>query len=151
MPRYTASCWFGSKIGQQDMEVNANTPGGAIDMLKNVYGAQSVSNVREIRANNSNSSSDVSGYAGLAFLAAGAWAFVTFTPWILMMGGGMIAAWLSQFIVGDTLEDALEEDKVGKLAIILALTLLAGGFGFVKGNEMHKHLNTPDVKVQQTK
>ena len=132
------------------MEVSAASPGGAAEMLKNVYGAKQIVNLREVRNNNaSGSSNDTSGYLALGALAAGAWAFVAFTPWILMLGGGMIAAWLSQFIVGDTIDDAIEEEKGGKLAIILTLTLLAGGFGFVKGNDIHKQLNAPDTQVQQ--
>lgn len=151
MPRYVAKCYFNNaNIGVSEIEVSASSITGAKELLKNVYGARQITNLREIRGNNT-SSNDASGYVGLAALAAGAWAFVTFTPWILMLGGGMAAAWLSQFIVGDTLEDAVEEDKVGKIAIILTLTLLAGGFGFVKGTEIQKWINTPDAKIQQTK
>lgn len=151
MPRYVAKCYFNNaNIGVSEIEVSASSVSGAKEMLKNVYGAQQITDLREVRGNNA-SSDGSSGYLLLGVLAGGAWAFVTFTPWILMLGGGMVAAWLSQFAVGDTLEDAVEEEKGGKIAIILALTLLAGGFGFVKGTEIHKQLNVPDAKVQQTK
>lgn len=151
MPRYTALCSFSdTSIGQQTIEVNAATQAGAEKMLKKVYGARSVANIREVRSNNSSGdSNDASGLLALGLLGGAAWAFVTFTPWILMLGGGIVATWLAQLMVGESLESSIDRDKGGKVTFIFALALLAGGIGFVKGVDIQNHFNTPEPTQQE--
>jgi hypothetical protein len=98
--------------------------------------------------NKSSGSSDIDGggLIGLIGLAAAAWAFVSFTPWILMILGGASATWIGEKITGQSVEEynEREDDKGhGKAAIVLVLALIAGGFGFVKGDEIKKGFDAP--------
>jgi hypothetical protein len=154
MPRYQAECYFAdSKIGRQKMEISAATRQGAIDQFKKVYGARQVSDVREVKpeTNNTSSSVDTSGAAGLAVLAVLAWAFVSFAPWVLMFVGGSAAAWLGTKITGLDLEDTSNSDPNATIKglIVFVLMLSAGFFGFYKGTELQKWINTPDTPAQQ--
>jgi hypothetical protein len=154
MPRYQATCYFeDSKIGKQTMEVSAATRQGAIDQLKNVYGARSVVNVEEVKSgSNSGSSVDTSGAAGLVFLAAIAWAVVSFAPFALMFVGGAGAAWLGTTLTGLSLDEDDEDPYAGaKAVIVIFLMISAGSFGFYKGTELQKWINTPDTHIQQIK
>lgn len=146
--RWTAKCWMGSASGYVDIEVSANTINGAKEQLQNVYGAEQIVNLREISNSSSSSGSSIDGAGtiGLVGLAASAWAFVTFTPWILMILGGAAGIWIGEKITGQSIQEYTENENSGdngKAAIVLALALFAGGFGFVKGDEIKKGFDAP--------
>lgn len=125
--------------------------------IERLYNPIFIRNLHQVRNSSSSSSSNDDGNGGVALigLAAAAWAFFTFTPIIAMIGLGAVTTWISQIIVGQTVEEYTQRDDDsghGRAAIVLALALLAGGFGFVKGTELQKQWNTPDVPSQiQTK
>lgn len=156
MATWTAKCWLGQSAGYQQLEVQANTISGAKQQLERVYGAEQIINLHEVRNNSSGGSSGGSsgsfeGSAVLIGLIAAGWAFMSFTPFILMGILGASATWVSQLITGQTIEEYTErkDDKGhGKAVIVLVLTLLAGGFGFVKGTELQKEWNNPSTPAQ---
>ena len=150
MARYQAECYFGTRVGNQKMEVNAATPTGAVEMLKNVYGAKTVANVHEVRTNNNNSSSGSAPFSNagsLAIVALVAAAF--FAPWVLMTVGGIAGTWIAQKICGSTIEEAMDNEDIKRFWIIFLIATISGGVGFVKGTELHNYLNSPDAKVEQ--
>ena len=150
MPRFRAQCFFNSEIGNQQMEVNAASSTGAVQMLKNVYGAKSVTNVCEIRASNNNSSSGSGSFSGAGSLAIVALiAAVFFAPWVLMTVGGIAGTWIAQKICGSTIEEAMDNEDIKRFWIIFLIATISGGVGFVKGTELHNYLNSPDAKVEQ--
>jgi hypothetical protein len=124
--------------------------------IEHLYDPIYIHNLREVRGGNSSGSGvgDVSGTVGLIGLVAAAWAFVSFTPWILMGLGGAAGLWVGEKVTGQSVEEytSRSDDKGhGKAAIVLALTLLAGGFGFVKGDEIKKGFDAPDTPAQVQK
>lgn len=148
MARYRAKCWFGSNVGMQEMEVSSSSSYGAVEMLKNVYGAQQVYNIHEVRGNNnSSSSSSLSGAGGLGLLVLiGA---VMFAPWVLMTVGGAVGTWISEKVVGYSLEESVDNEDMPRVLIILFAAILSGGIGFYQGTEFQKYINTPDTPAQQ--
>lgn len=103
--------------------------------------------------NKSSGDSDVSieSAGTLLGLAIAAWAFVSFTPWILMVLGGAAASWIGEKVTNQSLEEYTErKDDKGhtKAAIVLALAILAGGFGFVQGTEIKKGFDAPSTPAQ---
>jgi len=156
MATWRAKCWLGSDSGYQELEVQSNTNYGAKEQFKRIYGAEQIINLRQVRDSSSSGSGvgDVSGTVGLIGLVAAAWAFVSFTPWILMGLGGAAGLWVGEKVTGQSVEEytSRSDDKGhGKAAIVLALTLLAGGFGFVKGDEIKKGFDAPDTPAQVQK
>ena len=149
MARYRAKCWFGSNIGMQEMEVNSATSHGAVDMLKRVYGAQQVYNVHQIRegSNSGGGSSSFSGIGGLSLVAL--IAAVMFAPWVLMTVGGAVGTWISEKVVGSSLEESVDTEDMPRVLIILFAAILSGGIGFYKGTEFQNYINTPDAPAQQ--
>ena len=70
--------------------------------------------------------------------------------------GGATGTWIGQKVTGQTIEEYNErEDDSGhsKAAIVVALALILGGIGFVKGDELKKSFDAPDAaaQVQQAK
>jgi len=121
--------------------------------IEHLYDPIYIRNLREVRGGNSSGSGvgDVGGTVGLIGLVAAAWAFVSFTPWILMGLGGAAGLWIGEKVTGQSVEEyTSRDDNKGhtKAAIVLALTLLAGGFGFVKGDEIKKGFDAPDAPVE---
>ena len=156
MATWRAKCWLGSSSGYQDLEVQSNTLNGAKEQFKRIYGAEQIINLREVRSRDSSSSGsgvDFSGAGGIGLigLLIVGWAFVSFTPWILMGLGGAAGAWIGEKVTGQSIEEYNErEDDLGhsKVAIVLALSLLLGGIGFVKGDEIKKGFDAPDAPAQ---
>lgn len=152
--KWRADCYLGTSSGTQELEVRSATSYGAEEQFRRVYGAISVSNIREVRdgsnRSSSSSSSDSSGAVGLVALVAAGWAFVSFTPWVVMFIGGGVATWIAQLMVGSTLEETVDDDEHRKMAFILIVALTAGGFGFFKGVEIQQYLNKPDTQIQKT-
>ena len=159
MGLYRAKCWLGSSSGYQELEVQSNTLQGAKEQFQRIYGAEQIINLREVRGDSNSFGSgvgDVGGTVGLIGLVAVGWAFVTFTPWILMGLGGAAGLWIGEKVTGQSVEEytSRRDDKGHtKAAIVLALTLILGGVGFVKGDEIKKSFDTPDspAQVQQAK
>ena len=156
MATWRAKCWLGSSSGYQELEVQSNTLNGAKEQFKRIYGAEQIINLREVRSRDSSSSGsgvDFSGAGGIGLigLLIVGWAFVSFTPWILMGLGGAAGAWIGEKVTGQSIEEYNErEDDLGhsKVAIVLALSLLLGGIGFVKGDEIKKGFDAPDAPAQ---
>ena len=153
MATYRAKCWLGSASGYQELEVQSNTLYGAKEQFQRIYGAEQIINLREVRDSSSSGSGigDVSGTVGLIGLVAAGWAFVSFTPWILMGLGGATGAWIGQKVTGQTIEEYNErDDGLGnkRAAAVLALSLILGGIGFVKGDEIKKGFDAPSVPEQ---
>ena len=153
MPVFRAKCWLGSSSGYQELEVQSNTLYGAKEQFQRIYGAEQVINLREVRGGSSSGSGigDVSGTVALIGLIAAGWAFVSFTPWILMGLGGAVGTWIGQKVTGQTIEEYNErDDGLGnkRAAAVLALSLILGGIGFVKGDEIKKGFDAPSVPEQ---
>ena len=157
MARWVADVFVNSEVGRITTEVEAATFSGAKQQIYAKHGdVQQITNLREVSRSSSSGSSEIdgAGVLGLAGLAAAAWAFFTFTPIVAMIGLGAVATWISQFVVGQTVEEYVEREDDsghGRAAIVLALALIAGGFGFVKGTELQKQWNTPEVPAQVQK
>ena len=147
--RWTAKCWMGQKSGYVDIEVGASTSGGAREQLINVYGAESVVNLREIRGDGGGGGLDFSGGSGgtwLVGLLGGGALLLYFTPWVLMTAYGAGATWLTQKIVGLNVSDFADnddatEDEIKKGAAILIAAIVFGGVGFIHGTVWNKDLN----------
>lgn len=157
--RWTAKCWMGSKSGYVDIEVNANTLGGAKEQLQNIYGAQQIINLREI-SSGGGGGIDFSGGSGgtwLVGLLGGAALLLYFTPWVLMTAYGAVGTWASQKIVGITISDFADnddpsDDEVKRGMIILASAIILGGAGFIHGTLWNKDLNKEyNLDGKQTK
>jgi hypothetical protein len=147
--RWTAKCWMGQKSGYVDIEVGASTSGGAKEQLINVYGAESVVNLREIREGSSGGGLDFSGGGGtwLVGLLGGGALLLYFTPLVLMTAYGAGATWLTQKIVGISIsdfadkDDDMTEDEFKKGISILIAAIVFGGVGFIHGTMWNKDLN----------
>jgi len=153
MATYRAKCWLGSASGYQELEVQSNTLYGAKEQFQRIYGAEQIINLREVRgeSNSSGSGLDFGGTVGLIGLVAAGWAFVSFTPWILMGLGGAFGLWVGEMVTGQSVEEytSRDDDKGHtKAAIVLALSLILGGIGFVKGDEIKKGFDAPSVPEQ---
>jgi hypothetical protein len=122
--------------------------------IEHLYKPIYIRNLRQVSNSNSSSSSgvgDIGGTVGLIGLVAAGWAFVSFTPWILMGLGGALGTWIGEKVTGQSVEEYTQlDDDSGhsKAAIVLALALLLGGVGFVKGDEIKKSFDTPDAPAQ---
>ena len=140
---------MGQKSGYVDIEVGASTSGGAREQLINVYGAESVVNLREIRGDGGGGGLDFSGGSGgtwLVGLLGGAALLLYLTPWVLMTAYGAGATWLTQKIVGLNVSDFADnddatEDEIKKGAAILIAAIVFGGVGFIHGTVWNKDLN----------
>lgn len=149
--RWTANCWMGSKSGFVDIEVTANTYGGAKEQLENIYGAQQIRNLREIGSGSSGigggSLSSSGGMALAGLLGAGA-LLLYFTPWVLMTVYGAAATWVAEKVTGqsvseyaDSSDEEMSDSHHTKAMITLAAALFFGGLGFVQGASWNKDLN----------
>lgn len=160
MATWKADVFVNSQVGRITTQVEAATFGGAKQQIYAKHGdVQQITNLREVRSNSSSgssSSSDVGGTVALIGLVAAGWAFVSFTPWILMGVGGAFGTWIGQLVTGQTVEEYNDRDDDsghGKAAITLALALILGGVGFVQGDSIKKGFDAPDTpsQVQQKK
>jgi hypothetical protein len=144
---------------QYTVTVESGSMSTAKQEIEHLYNPIYIRNLRQVSNNNSSSGSgigDIGGTAALVGLVAVGWAFVSFTPWILMGLGGAFGTWVGEKVTGQSLEDyTTRDDDNGhsKAAIVLALALILGGIGFVKGDEIKKGFDAPDTpsQVQSTK
>jgi len=122
--------------------------------IEHLYDPIYIRNLREVRGESNSSGSgvgDIGGTAALIGLVAAGWAFVSFTPWILMGLGGAAGAWIGEKVTGQSVQEYNErDDDLGhsKAAIVLALALVLGGIGFVKGDQIKKGFDAPSVPEQ---
>jgi hypothetical protein len=155
MATWRAKCWLGSSSGYQELEVESNTITGAKEQFERIYGAEQVINLRQVRSGGSVSESGgVGGAVGLIGLVAAGWAFMSFTPWILMGLGGAAGTWIGEKVTGQSIEEYNErDDDLGhsKAGIVIVLALLLGGLGFVKGDELKKGFDAPSDTPAQVK
>jgi hypothetical protein len=135
--------------------VDAGASYVAKETIQHIYSPVSIRNLHQVsnRSSSNPAASEASMSATVALIGiiAAAWAFMSFTPIILMGLGGAAATWVSQLITGQTIEEYTErqDDKGhGKAVIVLVLALLAGGFGFVQGTEIKKGFDAPDAPTQ---
>ena len=60
--------------------------------------------------------------------------------------GGVTGTWIGQKVTGQTLEDYNQRDDGSgnkRAAFVVALALILGGIGFVKGDELKKEFDAP--------
>jgi len=155
MATWRADVFVNSRVGRITTEVQASTFSGAKEQIYAKHGdVQQIANLREVRNSGSSSGSDfgsIGGTVGLIGLVAVAWAFMSFTPWILMGLGGAFGTWVGEKVTGQSIEEYNErDDDLGhsKAAIVLALALILGGIGFVKGDEIKKGFDAPDAPAE---
>lgn len=159
MATWKADVFVNSQVGRITTEVEAATFNGAKQQIYAKHGdVQQITNLREVgnRSFTSSSSSDIGGTVALVGLVAVAWAFMTFTPWILMGLGGAFGTWIGQLVTGQTVEEYTErEDDAGhtKILITIVFALFLGGVGFIQGDSLKKGFDAPDTpsQVQRTK
>jgi hypothetical protein len=158
MATWRADVFVNSRVGRITTEVQASTFSGAKEQIYAKHGdVQQITNLREVRNSGGSSGSDfgsIGGTVGLIGLVAAAWAFVSFTPWILMGLGGAFGTWVGEKVTGQSIEEYNErDDDLGhsKAAIVLALALILGGIGFVKGDEIKKGFDAPDAPAEVKK
>ena len=156
MATYRAKCWLGSSSGYQELEVQSSTLYGAKEQFERIYGAEQIINLREVRGESTSGSGvgDIGGTVGLIGLVALGWAFVSFTPWILMGLGGAAGTWIGQKVTGQSIEEYNErDDGLGnkRAAAVVALALILGGIGFVKGDEIKKGFDADSVPAEVKK
>ena len=134
----------------------------AREAIEHIYRPISIRNLRQVSKKSSSSANSsegsVEGTVALIGLVAAAWAFFAFTPWILMGLGGAAGTWIGEKVTSMSIEDYNERDDDsghGKAAIILALALILGGVGFVKGSQIKADFDKPStstpVQVQKAK
>lgn len=162
MPRFTAQVWAPGDH-PYDCEINA---ANVFQARKNIarregVNEQDVNRVflvddgHDHRDSGYNGGSggniDIGSWGALAGMAVVLWLLIEFTPWILMFGMGGIGAWIGEKITGQSIEEYANSDEDRghtAIAVVLALSLIAGGFGFVKGNEFKQSMNT-DTTVEE--
>lgn len=159
MATWRADVFVNSEVGRITTEVEASTFGGAKQQIYAKHGSvQQITNLRQVNKSSGSSGGseiDGAGAAVLVGLIAAAWIFVSFTPWILMGIGGAAGTWIGEKITGQSVEEYNESNDDtghGKVAIVVALALILGGVGFVKGDEMKKGFDAPSdtpAQVQQ--
>jgi len=123
--------------------------------IERLYNPIFIRNLHQVSRNSSSSSGSdsgsIGGTVGLIGLIAAGWAFMSFTPWILMGLGGAFGTWVGEKVTGQSIEEYNErDDDLGhsKAAIVLALALILGGIGFVKGDEIKKGFDAPDAPAE---
>lgn len=154
MATWRADVFVNSQVGRITTEVEAATFAGAEQQIYAKHGdVQQIVNLRQV---GSGGDSNFGGSAALIGLVAIGWAFMTFTPWILMGLGGAAGTWIGQLVTQQTLEEyADNDDDTGhtKALITFALALILGGVGFSQGVEIKKGFDAPDTpaQIQQSK
>ena len=161
MATWRAEVFVNSRVGRINTEVEAATFSGAKEQIYAKHGdVQQIVNLRQVSSGGSSSGSgsslDFGGTVALIGLVAAGWAFVSFTPWILMGLGGATGTWIGQKVTGQSLEEYNERDDGSgnkRAAVVVALALILGGIGFVKGDELKKSFDAPDApaQIQQAK
>ena len=160
MPRYTAQVWVGNDF-PYETEINATNMFQAKRNIARREGVDEkyVNRVFQVsdessRVNNHYNSSigQIGGTGGLLVMGVMIWLLIEFTPWILMIVLGGIGLKLGEKITGLSVSDYADNpynQKHKQVSMILILSLIAGGFGFIQGNEFKNYLNTDNTQEQQ--
>ena len=147
MTTWKADVFVNSQVGKISTEVEAATFSGAKEQIYAKHGdVQQIYNLRQVSSESSgfsSSSGSSSGSIALIGLIAAGWAFVTFTPWILMFGGGIASTWIVQKLLRTDLESASDSGDNRAVALTLGTAILFGGVGFVQGESIRKSFETP--------
>ena len=152
MPRFTAQVWT-SDDHPYDAEINAQN---VFQARRNIARREGVSenDVNRVflieedahhQSSSSGSNIDIGSWGALAGMAVVLWLLIEFTPWILMFGFGAVGTWIGEKVTGQSIQEYAESDDDkghGAIAVVLAMSLIAGGFGFVKGEEFKQFLNS---------
>jgi hypothetical protein len=85
MARWTAQCWLGSANGYQQLEVQSNTPHGAKEQLKRIYGAEQIVNLRQVNGSSSSSGGSDTAFNSTVVLG-GIVLAVVFWPIAIVLG-----------------------------------------------------------------
>ncbi len=98
------------------------------------------------KSSNSGSSSDDGSVGAVVGVGALVLAFM-FLPWVLMVAGGALGTWIGEKVTKQTMEEYSETKKATpeqnkKAAILLAILLFGGGFGFVSGTNIQNDWNS---------
>lgn len=127
--------------------------------IEHIYSPYTIRNLHQVsKSSISSSSSDddssVTAFVYLVGIAFILWIFASFTPWITMGIGGALGTWISEKITGQSLSeyaDRSDNSGHGKCLIVLATALILGGYGFVKGVDIQKHLESSSSPPSQVK
>lgn len=137
MPKFRASCWLGSETGRQELEVQANTWGGAKQQLKQIYriNDNDIYNLREVSDNSSGRSNPtdsetqgisprliISGVVIIGFL----YALSEYTKFVVMLVFGLAGFWIGK--------------KFNNIPILIALTIGLAAFGYNLGVGWHESI-----------
>lgn len=154
MATWRADVFVNSRVGRIRTEVEAATYSGAKEQILAKHGdVAQIANLHQVSSMGRSSSSSTSsgGTIALIGLIAAAWAFFTFTPWILMGLGGSIGTWMGEKLTGQSIEKYTQSGGSHKrAAIVLAFALILGGIGFVKGDEIKKGFDSSTDTPSQT-
>jgi hypothetical protein len=130
----------------------------AKETIQHIYSPITIRNLHQVSNRSSSnpaaSEASMNATVGLLGLIAVGWAFMTFTPWILMTVGGAAGAWIGEKVTGQSVEDYNERDDDlghGKAATLLALSLILGGVGFVQGDSIKKGFDAPSDTPAQVR
>jgi len=130
----------------------------AKETIQHIYSPISIRNLHQVsnRSSSNPAASEASMNATVALIGiiAVAWVFMSFTPWILMGLGGAAGAWIGGKVTGQTIEDYNDRDDDsghGKAVILLALSLILGGVGFVQGDALKKGFDAPSDTPTQVR
>ena len=156
MATWRANVFVNSSVGSITTEVEAATFYGAKEQIYAKHGkVQQITNLHQVSRNSSSSSGSdsgsIGGMVGLIGLIAAGWAFMSFTPWILMGLGGAFGTWVGEKVTGQRLEEYGERnDGLGnkRAVFVVALALILGGIGFVKGDQIKKGFDAPDAPAE---
>lgn len=134
--------------------VEATTVATARETIQHIYNPISIRNLHCVRKRSS-SGTEIGGTSLLIGLAVFLWLFSNFAHLILMGIGGLGGAWLGQLLTGQSLSDYNEcdEDDASshiKFMIMLILSLIVGGIGYVKGMDVKNYIeNVNQTEIQQ--
>lgn len=151
MASYQAEVQTVSSGGFMTVTVESGSLSTAKQVIQHIYNPITIRNLRQVRGSSSSSVSvgDIGSTGAMISLIAIVWALVTFTPWVLMVFFGGFGTWVGEKLTGLSVSDyANSNEDTGhkRMAFILVLALLAGGFGFVQGNQLVNNTNT-EVKT----
>jgi|688.fasta_scaffold364864_2 hypothetical protein len=150
MAHYKADVWLGSNSGLQTVEVNSNTFAGAQDQICTIYNVDKTQ-IRNLRQTTTDSHSfKPDGTVSLVALIIFIWAFVSFTPYILMTSFGIGSGWIMTKITAGSTERLLETKNKKKYYTTLIVALFFGGFGLILGDHIKNEYfsNTTPTHIQ---
>ncbi len=134
--------------------VEAPTVATAKETIHHIYNPITIRNLRCTGKRSFSSGTEIGGTSLLIGLVVMVWLFSNFAHFILMGIGGFGGAWIAQLLTGQSLSDYSECDEEDasshiKFMIMLILSLILGGVGYVKGLDVKNHIDNVN-QTQQT-